>query len=151
MGKSRISIPSGSNSPTNQYPHRRMLSRGSSSTSTPSSSPTRASSSSLQNLFHHHTSRSASPALQAPTRSLEQHKETDAECWERMLTLQMEYHCYNSARLEAAVEALESGCPFEKVPIRKSISFVTSNSYLEYHLLTFCLVNSFKIMPRPSE
>ncbi|RDL41273.1 uncharacterized protein BP5553_01252 [Venustampulla echinocandica] len=43
--------------------------------------------------------------------------ETDAECWERMLALQKEYHCYNSARLEAAVEALENGCKIEEVPI----------------------------------
>ena len=35
--------------------------------------------------------------------------ETDAQCWHKMLALQREYHCYNSARLEAAVEALESG------------------------------------------
>ncbi|KAE8441396.1 hypothetical protein EG329_004985 [Mollisiaceae sp. DMI_Dod_QoI] len=35
--------------------------------------------------------------------------ESDAECWSRMLALQREYHCYNSARLEAAVEAMENG------------------------------------------
>lgn len=46
--------------------------------------------------------------------------ETDAECWERMVALQQEYHCYNSARLEAAVEALENGYKIEEVPIRKS-------------------------------
>jgi hypothetical protein len=33
--------------------------------------------------------------------------------------LQREYHCYNSARLEAAVEALERGLGIEEVPIRK--------------------------------
>ena len=47
------------------------------------------------------------------------HEESDAECWSRMLTLQREYHCYNSARLEAAVEALEKGVGFEEVPIRE--------------------------------
>ena len=35
--------------------------------------------------------------------------------------LQREYHCYNSARLEAAVEALEKGVGFEEVPIRESL------------------------------
>ncbi len=45
--------------------------------------------------------------------------ESDAECWSRMLMLQREYHCYNSARLEAAVEALERGVRIEEVPIRK--------------------------------
>jgi hypothetical protein len=45
--------------------------------------------------------------------------ESDAECWSRMLMLQREYHCYNSARLEAAVEALEKGVGFEEVPIRE--------------------------------
>jgi len=33
--------------------------------------------------------------------------------------LQREYHCYNSARLEAAVEALEKGVRIEEVPIRE--------------------------------
>jgi len=56
-----------------------------------------------------------------PSKPLE--KETDAACWERMLALQREYHCYNSARLEAAVEALEHGVAFEEVPIRKFFSF----------------------------
>lgn len=36
-------------------------------------------------------------------------EESDKECWSRMLKLQREFHCYNSARLEAAVEALEMG------------------------------------------
>lgn len=48
-----------------------------------------------------------------------QEGESDAECWSRMLALQREYHCYNSARLEAAVEALEKGCKVEDVPMRK--------------------------------
>jgi hypothetical protein len=46
-------------------------------------------------------------------------QETDAACWERMLALQKEYHCYKSARLEAAVEALESGCSIDEVPMRE--------------------------------
>ncbi|KAH6713597.1 hypothetical protein BKA61DRAFT_674214 [Leptodontidium sp. MPI-SDFR-AT-0119] len=46
-----------------------------------------------------------------------QEGESDAECWSRMLALQREYHCYNSARLEAAVEALEKGCKVEDVPM----------------------------------
>jgi len=44
--------------------------------------------------------------------------ETDAQCWQRMLRLQREYHCYNSARLEAAVEAEERGEGFVNVPSR---------------------------------
>jgi hypothetical protein len=36
-----------------------------------------------------------------------------------MLALQREYHCYNSARLEAAVEALENGVRVEEVAVRK--------------------------------
>lgn len=44
--------------------------------------------------------------------------ESDAECWQRMLALQKEYHCYQSARLEAAVEALENGWLIEEVPRR---------------------------------
>jgi len=46
-------------------------------------------------------------------------KESDSECWERMLRLQREYHCYNSARLEAAVEALEMGASVDEVPMRE--------------------------------
>ena len=33
--------------------------------------------------------------------------------------LQREYHCYKSARLEAAVEALEMGWSIEEVPMRE--------------------------------
>ncbi len=47
--------------------------------------------------------------------------ESDAEQWSKMLALQREYHCYNSARLEAAVEALEKGWRIEEVPIRESL------------------------------
>lgn len=50
-------------------------------------------------------------------------RESDAECWVRMLALQREYHCYKSARLEAAVEALESGYSIEDVPMREYFLF----------------------------
>lgn len=53
--------------------------------------------------------------------------ESDAECWSRMLALQREYHCYNSARLEAAVEALEKGWRIEDVPIRKFLTLDKSS------------------------
>jgi hypothetical protein len=46
-------------------------------------------------------------------------QESDAECWGRMLALQREYHCYKSARLEAAVAALDNGHSIEEVPMRK--------------------------------
>lgn len=59
-------------------------------------------------------------------------QESDAQCWERMLALQREYHCYNSARLEAAVEALENGVRFEEVPIRK------------FFFSSFCLVEEIE-------
>lgn len=36
-----------------------------------------------------------------------------------MLDLQMEYHCYKSARLEAAVEARRSGCSMDEIRRRK--------------------------------
>lgn len=123
-------------------PHRRMLSRRNSpplSSSTPSTSPTRSSSISLQSIFHH-TSRSTSPV---PTTQL-QEAESDEECWARMLELQMEYHCYKSARLEAAVEARKSGCSFEEIRRRK---FCTV-AIMVPQILTAC---SFEIMSRSSE
>jgi hypothetical protein len=40
----------------------------------------------------------------------------DVKRWQRMLRMQREFHCYKSARLEAAVEALERG---EDPPIRE--------------------------------
>jgi len=57
--------------------------------------------------------------------------ESDAECWERMLALQREYHCYNSARLEAAVEALEKGCRIEDVPMPSRFCLDLLNEELE--------------------
>ncbi|KAM3065890.1 hypothetical protein ACMFMG_009884 [Clarireedia jacksonii] len=70
-------------------------------------------------------SRSASPSQSSmdsiaealKSRVLASPKESDSECWERMLALQKEYHCYQSARLEAAVDALESGWLIEDVPM----------------------------------
>jgi hypothetical protein len=38
-----------------------------------------------------------------------------------MLKLQREYHCYNSARLEAAVEALEKGWGIGAVQMREFV------------------------------
>lgn len=43
---------------------------------------------------------------------------SDSKRWARMLRMQKEFHCYRSARLEAAVETLERG---EEPPIRESI------------------------------
>lgn len=48
-----------------------------------------------------------------------EHGESDEECWSKMLRLQREYHCYNSARLEAAVEALEKGWGMDAVQMRE--------------------------------
>lgn len=98
-------------------PHRRMLLRrtspSSSSSSTPSTSPTRNSSISLHNIFHHvQNSRPTSPAPKPQI-------ESDEECWERMLDLQMLNRSFMSARLDAAVEARRSGCSMEEIPRRK--------------------------------
>jgi len=60
--------------------------------------------------------------------------ESDAECWSRMLKLQREYHCYNSARLEAAVEALERGLAIEEVPIPSRLCLDLLNEELEQRL-----------------
>ncbi len=61
-------------------------------------------------------SRSASPTLFLFEELKDGRGESDAECWDRMLRLQREFHCYNSARLEAAVEVMERG---GEVPIRE--------------------------------
>ena len=117
---------SGSSSPIHQ--HRRILSRSGSSAPSSSSSPSSfysifhhssrlSSHFSLYNIFHYSLG-SSSPAIRTLKERLAQ-EESDAECWERMLALQMEYHCYNSARLEAAVHALGMGYSIEEVPIRK--------------------------------
>lgn len=72
-------------------------------------------------------------------------KESDTECWERMLALQREYHCYNSARLEAAVEALERGCAIEEVPMREYPPFFTYTNRRDL------IDASFEIMPGSSQ
>ena len=43
-----------------------------------------------------------------------------------MLRMQREFRCYKSARVEAAVEALDNGASFEEVPIREYFSVDTS-------------------------
>jgi len=48
--------------------------------------------------------------------------------------LQREYHCYNSARLEAAVEALEKGLSIEEVPIPSRLCLDLLNEELEQRL-----------------
>lgn len=48
--------------------------------------------------------------------------------------LQREYHCYNSARLEAAVEALERGVRIEEVPIPSRLCLDLLNDELEQRL-----------------
>lgn len=61
--------------------------------------------------------------------------ESDAECWLRMLALQREFHCYNSARLEAAVEALEMGWSIDEVPIPSRLCLNLLNEGLKAHIL----------------
>lgn len=89
--------------------HRRTLMRASSGMRTPPPPALHG----FADFFH---SRTAVPF------SVPVQQESDAECWERMLALQREYHCYKSARLEAAVEALERGFSIEEVPMRKSLT-----------------------------
>jgi len=97
---------------------RRTLSRTSSSSHTP---PPPA----LNGFSDFFNSRVTTPiAIPAP-------KESDAECWERMLALQMEYHCYKSARLEAAVEALERGWAVEEVPMPSRLCLDLLNEELK--------------------
>lgn len=57
--------------------------------------------------------------------------ESDEECWSRMLALQREYHCYNSARLEAAVEALENGWGEDAVQMPSRLCLDLLNEQLE--------------------
>ncbi|KAF8864027.1 hypothetical protein BDZ45DRAFT_74888 [Acephala macrosclerotiorum] len=66
------------------------------------------------------------PILEVPKRG-----ESDAECWSRMLALQRKYHCYNSARLEAAVEALENGWGEDAVQIPSRLCLDLLNEQLE--------------------
>lgn len=53
----------------------------------------------------------------------------------RMLALQREFHCYNSARLEAAVEALEMGWSIEEVPIPSRLCLNLLNEGLRAQML----------------
>ncbi|KAF7910893.1 uncharacterized protein EAF01_002402 [Botrytis porri] len=71
------------------------------------------------------------------SRVLASPKESDAECWERMLALQKEYHCYQSARLEAAVEALENGWLLEEVPRPSRLCLDLINDGLKAQIQTF--------------
>lgn len=61
-------------------------------------------------------------------------RETDMQCWKRMLELQRVYHCYNSARLEAAVEAVEGGWRGweELIPSRLCLDLL--NEELKQHI-----------------
>jgi hypothetical protein len=89
--------------------HRRTISRTNSTTPPPTLHG-------FADFFH---ARVAGPIAAVP----ELRRETDEECWERMISLQREYHCYKSARLEAAVEALERGCSIDEVPMREFFPF----------------------------
>ncbi|KAI9648495.1 hypothetical protein NHQ30_003130 [Ciborinia camelliae] len=71
------------------------------------------------------------------SRVLASPKESDAECWEQMLALQKEYHCYQSARLEAAVEALENGWLIEEVPRPSRLCLDLINDGLKAQIQTF--------------
>jgi len=97
---------------------RRTLSRTSSSARTPPPPPLHG----FADFFH--------SRLTAPVKIPEQ-RESDAECWERMLMLQREYHCYKSARLEAAVEALESGWSISEVPMPSRLCLDLLNEELK--------------------
>jgi hypothetical protein len=103
-----FSAPSPSPSPPPTLHHRRILLRSNTSSPPPPA---------LQGLG---LPSSLFPNESTPALALLSAKESesDVECWLRMLALQREYHCYNSARLEAAVEALERGWSIEEVPIR---------------------------------
>jgi len=48
-----------------------------------------------------------------------------------MLRMQREFHCYKSARLEAAVEALDNGASFEEVPIPSRLCLDLINEELK--------------------
>jgi hypothetical protein len=87
--------------------HRRTISR--SNTSSPAPLPP--SLDGFTELFH---SRVSTPFV-TPVPS-DKSDSSDAKRWHRMLKMQREFHCYKSARLEAAVEALERG---EEPPIRE--------------------------------
>ncbi|KAN0090303.1 hypothetical protein V8E51_018882 [Hyaloscypha variabilis] len=122
--QSNHSSPSPSPPPT--LYHRRSLSRNNSSYTQPPPALTLTSLGLPENFFA--TRRRESTGIE--TRD----GESDAECWSRMLMLQREYHCYNSARLEAAVEALEKGVRIEEVPIPSRLCLDLLNEELEQRL-----------------
>lgn len=134
---SQASTPSqvsAAQSPAQTIHTRRTISRTTSSTHTPPPPALHG----FSDFFH---SRVAAPiSIPAP-------KESDAECWGRMLALQREYHCYNSARLEAAVEALESGLAIEEVPMRMFHFLSVTHDTLKLNLTRF----SFEIVSRSVE
>lgn len=86
--------------------HRRTLLRSSSSSSTPPPSLH-----GFTELFH---SRVSTPFV-TPIPS-DKSDSSESKRWLRMLRMQRDFHCYRSARLEAAVEAMERG---EEPPIRE--------------------------------
>jgi hypothetical protein len=109
------SYDSTSSAPSESYTtgtihHRRTISR----TSTSSPLPLPPSLDGFSELFH---SRVSTPLITPVTKSFT--TDEDRERWARMLRMQREFHCYKSARLEAAVEALDNGASFEEVPIRE--------------------------------
>lgn len=61
--------------------------------------------------------------------------ESEVEIWERMLALQREYRCYNSARVEAAVEALEMGWGIEEVGIPSRLCLNLLNEGLRAQII----------------
>ncbi|CAG8982133.1 hypothetical protein HYALB_00003225 [Hymenoscyphus albidus] len=72
--------------------------------------------------------RPSTPKLSAAHIEMFSPAETDAQCWERMVALQREYRCYNSARLEAAVEARDSGREVEVlVPSRLCLDLMNES------------------------
>jgi len=121
--RSNHSSPSPSPPPT--IHHRRTLSRNNSSARTPP--PPSLTGLGLPETFFN-IKRRESTGLEL------RDGESDAECWSRMLKLQREYHCYNSARLEAAVEALERGLAIEEVPIPSRLCLDLLNEELEQRL-----------------
>ncbi|RDW64898.1 hypothetical protein BP6252_10549 [Coleophoma cylindrospora] len=90
--------------------------------SSKSSTPKTSRSSSRKSSFSHiapEQQLNEKNAVQFTSRSLGQPEsaESDSDRWVRMLALQKQYHCYNSARLEAAVEALERGWGLSDIPM----------------------------------
>ncbi|KAG9249133.1 hypothetical protein BJ878DRAFT_411249 [Calycina marina] len=79
-------------------------------------------------LFHSR----AAPVL------IKESRESDSECWKRMLMLQREYRCYKSARLEAAVEAMECGVDFQDIPMPSRLCLDLLNDELRVRVEADC-------------